>query len=38
MEAVASIQAWNKADAHRLFPVLARVVTALRDFLARLPP
>jgi pimeloyl-ACP methyl ester carboxylesterase len=37
MEAVSSIQAWNPADAHRLYPVLARRLakgTALRDMLA----
>jgi pimeloyl-ACP methyl ester carboxylesterase len=37
MEAVASIQAWDPADAHRLFPVLARRLAkggALREMLA----
>jgi pimeloyl-ACP methyl ester carboxylesterase len=37
MDAIASIQAWDPADAHRLFPVLARRLgksAALRDMLA----
>lgn len=37
IEAVASIQAWDEADAHRLFPVLARRLTrggALREMMA----
>jgi haloacetate dehalogenase len=37
MDAITSIQAWNPADAHRLFPVLARRLgkgAALRDMLA----
>jgi pimeloyl-ACP methyl ester carboxylesterase len=37
MEAIASIQAWDPADAHRLFPVLARRLAkspALREMLA----
>ena len=37
MDAIASIQAWDPADAHRLYPVLARRIgktAAVRDMLA----